>query len=241
MAYEVFIPARLNSSRLPGKVLLPLAGKPVLQHVYEAAQRSQASSVRIATDSDKIAACATAFGAEVIMTDEHHPCGTSRVAQAAATCGIPDEQCVVVLQGDVPLVEPRLIDTVAATLTRSRNCDMATLAQPLTSQAELDNPNCVKVVLDATQRALYFSRSPIPYAQACDLRIHYKHIGIYAYRHHFLQHYMQLPPSPLEQVESLEQLRVLYHGYSIATEIVTADNHIGIDTAADYERAQAVV
>ncbi len=239
MKTAIIIPARYASSRLPGKPLLRQTGKYLVQHVYErACQARQANRVVVATDDSRIAAAVRSFSGEVVMTRRDHPSGTDRVAEAARNL---DAEVIVNLQGDEPLIDPAALDLLPDLLVRDAHADMATLAVPLAGAEQWNNPNCVKVVCDAVGRALYFSRSPIPFVRngqpqfmaqpACFLQ----HLGLYAYRRDFLLKLAQLPPSPLEQSEKLEQLRVLAHGHHIVVGVVKHAS-IGVDTYADYEK-----
>lgn len=239
MKTAIIIPARYASSRLPGKPLLRETGKYLIQHVYErACQVARASTVVVATDDSRIVAAVESFGGRVVLTRRDHPSGTDRVAEAARHV---DADVIINLQGDEPLVDPAALDLLAQLLERDSSADMATLAVPLTSAEKWRDPNCVKVVLDATGRALYFSRSPIPFVRdgqpdfSSSPPRFLQHLGLYAYRRHFLYGLAALPPEPLEQLEKLEQLRVLALGRSIHVGIVRHDS-IGVDTRVDYER-----
>lgn len=224
LVYKVVIPARYGSTRLPGKPLLPIAGKPMLQHVYERAMGSGADEVVIATDDARIEEAATGFGAAVCMTSTAHTSGTERIAEVTDTLGWPDDSIVVNVQGDEPLLPPALIRQVAAGLSRNKDAVVATLASPLTDAGEWRDPNVVKVVLDKRGYALYFSRATIPFDRDDDKGVRgvaaLRHLGLYAYRTDFLQAYSTLAPAPLEDIEKLEQLRVLWHGLRI---------HVGIE------------
>ncbi len=235
------IPARLQSTRLPRKLLLSETGKPLLQYTWEAATRaSSLSEVLVATDSIEISACVRRFGGEVELTS-NHPSGTDRVAEIARRYR-PDADILVNIQGDEPEIDPQAINTLVRTLQASPNSQMATLATPITNKADLDDPGCVKVVCGADGRALYFSRLPIPFVRDADTNELLKtdspwklHLGIYAYRRAFLMRMTELPPSPLEQLEKLEQLRALEAGGIIR--VATVFHHAaGIDTPADYNR-----
>lgn len=245
MSFVVVIPARHASTRLPGKALLDIAGKPMVQRVYEQAMASSASRVIVATDHQAIAEACAGFGAEACMTRADHPSGTDRLAEVVQQLALPDDTIVVNVQGDEPFIPPAVIDQVAALLS-GNTAEMATLCEPLASYDDLVNPNVVKLVADAAGRALYFSRAPIPWARDAfahqpgvlpDSGLYCRHIGIYAYRAGFLKRYTNLTASPLEQLESLEQLRVLWHGGTIMSARACATVPGGIDTQADYERA----
>jgi len=226
------IPARYASSRFPGKPLSTLAGKSVLQHVYERASEARyISRLVIATDDDRIARAARAFGAPVIMTREDHISGTDRVAEAASTA---EEKIVVNIQGDEPLIDPAAIDAAVLGLINNDESQMATLAKRIEHPSEIDNPNVVKVVVARNGNAIYFSRSPIPFNRSGNAA-YYKHIGLYVYRRDFLLSYSSLPLGPLEQVECLEQLRALENGYSIRV-VETEYESLGVDTPEDLER-----
>jgi 3-deoxy-manno-octulosonate cytidylyltransferase (CMP-KDO synthetase) len=214
--YRVVIPARFGSTRLPGKALRLLAGKPMIQWVYERARRSAARQVIVATDDERIAQLVRELGGEACLTDSTHASGSDRIAEVARREGWPDSDLIVNLQGDEPLMPEALIDQVAALLAANPGADVATLSVPLESVAALLDPNVVKVVTDGAQRALYFSRAPIPWsrdgAQGAGAR---RHLGLYAYRVAALLRLAALPPSPLERLEKLEQLRALEHGMDI--------------------------
>jgi 3-deoxy-manno-octulosonate cytidylyltransferase (CMP-KDO synthetase) len=225
------VPARYQSSRFPGKALAPLAGKPILQHVFErASQARYLASVIIATDDDRIADCARRFGAPVRMTRTDHPSGTDRVAEAASA---ENAQIIVNIQGDEPLIDPAAIDAAALALVDNPAAPMATLCKRIEHPDEITNPNVVKVVMDLAGNAVYFSRNPIPYNRAGGA-VYYKHIGLYVYRRDFLLGYSSLPVGPLEKVECLEQLRALENGYSIRV-VETGYESLGVDTPEDLE------
>ena len=233
------IPARFASSRFPGKALAPLAGKPLLQHVYErASQARYLSKLVIATDDDRIAKAARSFGAPVQMTRPDHLSGTDRVAEVASS----DHADVIVnIQGDEPLIDPAAIDAAALALLDDPDLPMATLKKRIEISSEIDNPNVVKVVSNLAGDAIYFSRCPIPHLR--DGRsggvVHYKHIGLYVYRREFLLAYSGLPVGPLEQAERLEQLRAIENGYRIRV-VETEYESIGVDTPEDLERLAAL-
>lgn len=223
------IPARWASTRFPGKPLHPIAGKPLLQHVWERCQAcSQLSSTVVATDDDRIANAATAFGATVTMTSPDHPSGTDRIAEAARNVG-SDFTHAINIQGDEPLIDPALIDLLATTLLDDPDLPFVTAANPITDPADITDPNVVKVVLRLDGDALYFSRSPIPSAPALPSHTFFRHMGIYGYRCDFLGQFVAWPPSPLEQTERLEQLRALENGARIRV-LITSDTSIGVDT-----------
>lgn len=239
-AFKVVIPARLNSSRLPGKVLLPIAGRPMVEHVWRAAKASGAGEVLIATDDTEVAKAARAFGADVVMTSAAHQSGTDRLAEVATQRAWPDDILVVNLQGDEPLMPPPLLAAAAGLLANHRSADIATFAHPLADAAQFLNPNVVKVVLDAQGQALYFSRAPIPCwrdgaGQLPPAPGPLRHIGLYAYRVAALKRFSTLPPSPLETCEALEQLRALAHGLRIQVGLLDAPPPHGVDTRADLD------
>jgi 3-deoxy-manno-octulosonate cytidylyltransferase (CMP-KDO synthetase) len=248
--FTVVIPARFGSTRLPGKPLLDIAGKPMVQRVWEQARLSGAEQVLIATDDARIVDAAQAFGAEVCMTSPDHPSGTDRLQQVALEQGWPDGHIVVNVQGDEPLIPPAVIDQVAHNLAGHDQAGMATLCEDINVLEELINPNAVKVVSDINGMALYFSRAPIPWPR--DEFMHgqqvmpqsgnwYRHIGIYAYRTDFLHHYVTWPPAPLEQLESLEQLRALYNGVGIHVERAVQSVPGGVDTEDDLLAVRALL
>jgi 3-deoxy-manno-octulosonate cytidylyltransferase (CMP-KDO synthetase) len=226
------IPARYASSRFPGKALATLAGQPILQHVFERASRSRyLNDVLIATDDEKIYNVARSFGAPVVMTRPDHPSGTDRVAEAASA---HPAKIVVNIQGDEPLIDPDAIDAATLALLNDDKLPMATLKKRIEHADEIINPNVVKVVTDARGRAIYFSRSPIPYHRAGE-PVYYKHIGLYVYRREFLLRYPSLPVGPLEKAECLEQLRALENGYAIGV-VETEYESLGVDTPEDLQR-----
>jgi len=245
MSFTVIIPARLASTRLPNKPLADLGGKPMIVRVAERAMQSGAAQVIVATDhADIFAACAQ-HKVAVQMTRADHPSGTDRIAEVAALIGLPDDAVVVNVQGDEPLIDPSLIAATATLI--SRDVPMATAAHAISEIDEVFNPNVVKVVLDKSGRALYFSRATIPwhrdgFAVSKDvLPAGYaplRHIGLYAYRNAFLQEYPQLSVSPLEQLEALEQLRVLWHGVPIAVHVTPHAPVTGVDTPEDLARVR---
>lgn len=245
MTFTVIIPARLASTRLPNKPLADIAGKPMVVRVAERAALSGAAQVVVATDHEDILAACRAHGIQACMTRADHPSGTDRIAEVAAAMQLPVDAVVVNVQGDEPLIDPQLVAATAALIRDS--VPMATAAHPITDATDAFNPNVVKVVLDKAGRALYFSRATIPwhrdaFAESKDvLPSGYRplrHIGLYAYSNAFLQAYPGLAQSPLEQVEALEQLRVLWHGYPIAVHITENAPPPGVDTIEDLERAR---
>lgn len=254
MDFHVIIPARFNSSRLAGKVLLDIAGKSMLQHVYERAIQSGAASIVIATDDDNVAAVAEKFGADVCMTQDTHQSGTERIAEVVANRGFEEDDIIVCVQADEPMVPPKLIMQLAENLAEHDPVKVATLATKLTSAEELFNPNVVKVVLNHRHYAMTFSRAPIPWDrnQFSDIRSvdlskiklaesYYRHIGMYAYRANFLETYAGWTPNLMETLESLEQLRVLYNGYKIQVGITDMVVLPGVDTQADLDRVRGAI
>lgn len=227
----VVIPARFASQRFPGKPLANETGKTLVQHVYEQAQRSTyAGDVLVAADDERIADAVRAFGGIVRMTRTDHPNGTSRIAEVA---GDLDVDLIVNVQGDEPELEPALIDAAVGALIADPGCPMGTVASTFAAGEDPRDPNIVKVVLDQRGRAMYFSRACIPHDRdGIGARV-YKHVGLYVYRREFLSTYVDLPPTPLERAECLEQLRVLEHGFGIAVAIGEAHHH-GIDTPEQY-------
>lgn len=247
--YHIVIPARLASERLPGKILLDLAGKPMLQHVWQRAMESSARSVAIATDDDSIMDAARAFGAQAILTRTDHQSGSDRIAECAEKLGWPDDHLVVNLQGDEPLMPAACLDQVAALLIEQPECEVASLYWPISQADEVLNPNAVKVVTDLNDRALYFSRSPIPHARSYDsvdaalgAGIEWKrHLGLYAYRLGALRRFTSCSPTPLESSERLEQLRMMEQGGHIAMARACEFIPPGIDTAEDLQRVRKLI
>ena len=246
--FSVMIPARFASSRLPGKALADIAGKPMIVHVAERARESGALRVCIATDDDGIREAVEQHGFSAVMTRPDHPTGTDRIAEVVESQGFDPEDIVVNVQGDEPLIEPGLIRAVAGLLSDAPEAAIATACHPIRSVAEMFDPNVVKVVLDHEGYARYFSRAPIPWARDAFARSTsalppglpcYRHIGVYAYRARFLSTFPRLAPSPLEQFEALEQLRALWHGFAIAVAVRHDAPHPGVDTPEDLERARA--
>jgi 3-deoxy-manno-octulosonate cytidylyltransferase (CMP-KDO synthetase) len=253
VAFLVVIPARYASTRLPGKPLLDIGGKPMVVRVYERARLSAAGRVYVATDHADIRAQAQAHGCDVVMTRGDHASGTDRLAEVAAHLGLADAEIVVNLQGDEPLIDPAIVNRVAAELEGDSDAMVATAAHPIESLADFVNPNVVKVVCDARGYALYFSRAPIPFARDAFAALRGKpvtsvsmpdglpaqrHIGLYAYRAGFLRRYSALPPAAIEQFEALEQLRVLWSGYRIRVAPVAHAPEAGVDTEEDLERVR---
>ncbi len=248
MGYVVVIPARFGSQRLPGKPLLNIAGKPLIQHVYERGLACGAEAVYIATDHQDIVDVAQSFGANVIMTSMDHVSGTDRLAEVVTQCAFDDSQIVVNLQGDEPLMPMAPLRQVAHNLARYKEASVATLCEPITCVESLFNPNVVKVVCDHAGYALYFSRAPIPWDRAefadkpnqflLKKQQYFRHVGLYAYKAGFLRKYTQWASCAVEQVEALEQLRVLWHGGRIHVALSEAEIPPGIDTEADLARVR---
>ena len=248
--FKVVIPARYASTRLPGKALLAIAGKSMLQWVHERARAAGADQVLIATDDERIAVAARGFGAQVVMTSEQHVSGTDRVAEVARLQGWDAQQMVVNAQGDEPLLPPALIRQAAELLARYPGADIATLATPIASLAEFLDPNAVKVVADGQLRALYFSRAPIPWPRdgasagllsQTQWQGARRHVGLYAYRAGALLRLAALPPSSLEQTEKLEQLRALQAGFDIRVADSTEAPGPDVNTSADLDRVAALL
>jgi 3-deoxy-manno-octulosonate cytidylyltransferase (CMP-KDO synthetase) len=242
--FRVVIPARFASTRLPGKPLVQLCGLPLVLHVHRLALRSGAGEVVIATDDARIREAGTRAGADIEMTEASHPSGTDRIAEVAARRGWAAESIVVNVQGDEPLLPPALIAQAAGLLEADHGAAIATLAAPIASDQEFRDPNVVKVVTGGDGRALYFSRAPIPWDRDGGGRhpaSARRHLGIYAYRVGALRRLAQAPPSPLEQVERLEQLRALQLGLAIAVADASEVPGPGIDTLEDLARAERLI
>lgn len=264
MSFTVVIPARYQSSRLPGKPLLDIAGKPMLQHVYEAACKSDAKQVLIATDHEKVIEVAQAFGASVFMTSVNHPSGTDRLQEVARLAELAEDDLIVNVQGDEPLIDPALINQVAVNLLANEWASIASLCERIHELDTLFNANNVKVVFSIKGEALYFSRAPIPWnrdafvlskqetppgdqTQHFDFgsnqalsEAYYRHIGIYAYRVAFLDEFVKWPPASLEQLESLEQLRAMENGHRIHIEPSCTKFSPGVDTQEDLELVRKI-
>ena len=246
MSFIVIIPARLASTRLPNKPLADLGGKPMVVRVAERALEAGAARIIVATDHVSIKAACEQHGVEVCMTRADHPSGTDRIAEVARAMDLPMDAVVVNLQGDEPLIDPSLLQAAAARI--GADVPMSACAHPLHDAADAFNPNVVKVVLDKHGRALYFSRATVPWHRDAFARdksalpagyVPLRHIGLYAYRNDFLQAYPALEVSPLEGIEALEQLRVLWHGYPIAVHVTDSAPAAGVDTPEDLARVQA--
>ena len=240
--FLVVIPARLGSTRLPRKPLADIGGKPMVIRVAEQAKKSLAQSVVVATDSEEIQAACNEHRIECLLTSPDHASGTDRLAQVAQLLKLPNHALVLNVQGDEPLIPPELINQVAQTLADHPECAVATVAVPILDDAEMQNPNVVKVVLNRASEALYFSRASIPFvrdAQMTNVAQPLRHLGIYAYRADFLEAYTRLEPAPLERAEALEQLRALWNGYRIAVHIAQEAPPAGVDTPEDLERVRS--
>ena len=238
MDFSVVIPARFSSVRLPGKLLKNIHGKTLIERTYSNAILSRAKRVIIATDDQRISDAAKTFGAEVCLTSDSHISGTSRIAEAVELLGLADDEIVVNLQGDEPMLSPVVIDQVAKNLDESK-MDMATLCEQIETEDLYFDPNCVKVVYNVRGKAMYFSRSPIPAfrnAQELDLELCYRHIGIYAYRAGFLSQYARLSSSRLEGAEKLEQLTILNEGFDIHVAPAYGPTGFGVDTQYDLDK-----
>jgi 3-deoxy-manno-octulosonate cytidylyltransferase (CMP-KDO synthetase) len=250
MSFTVIIPARYASSRLPGKPLLEIAGKPMIQHVYEQALSSQASRVIIATDDERVATAAKAFNADVCMTSADHESGTDRLEEVVRLLKLDDDEIIVNVQGDEPLLPPAVIDQLADKLKTTAHLSMATLVEAIDNSDDLFDPNVVKVTIDQSSMALYFSRAPIPWFRdgwnkedkiLPDSIAYWRHIGIYAYRVSFLKDFVAWPPSPLELTEKLEQLRALDNGVRIHVAEAVEKIPAGVDTEADLLKVRQII
>jgi 3-deoxy-manno-octulosonate cytidylyltransferase (CMP-KDO synthetase) len=249
-AFTVVIPARYGSTRLPGKPLLDIQGKPMVQRVWERAQLSSAARVVIATDDERILEVGRGFGADVLMTSAAHPSGTDRLQQVASELGLADNDIVVNVQGDEPLIPPQVIDQVARNLDAHPRAGIATLCEEIIAIEHLLSPNIVKVTTDVSGMALYFSRATVPYPRDAFIQDRnrmpaggawYRHIGIYAYRTHFLHQFVAWPPSPQERLECLEQLRALHNGVAIHVAAACLQVPGGVDTQHDLDAVRRVV
>ncbi len=251
MEIAAIIPARLGSTRLPGKPLADIHGKPMIQHVYERVRRARrVGRVIVATDAESIAATVRGFGGEALMTSTTHPSGTDRLAEAAEQIGA---EVILNVQGDEPLIDPALLDALAEVMAGDAGIEMGTLAVPLRDADELLSPSVVKVVVDARGDALYFSRSPLPCVRltpfdaraaaraAIERGLARRHLGVYAYRRATLLRFASLRPTALEEAEGLEQLRALHHGVRIRVLDVAGDGGVAVDTPEDLERARRLL
>ena len=247
MTFTVLIPARLASTRLPRKPLADIGGLPMIVRVAQRAALSGAQRVVVAADDAEIVAACAAHGVQALLTRSDHASGSDRLAEACQLLGLDGEQIVVNVQGDEPLIDPALVVRCAELLRERPDCVMSTAAHAIDDAADLANPNVVKVVLDAAGRALYFSRAPLPWwrdrpagSSALPDPPPLRHVGLYAYRAGFLRRFPSLPPSPLERIEALEQLRVLWHGERIAVHVAAAAPGTGVDTPEDLARVRAL-
>jgi len=250
VGFCVIIPARHDSRRLPGKPLLKIAGKPMIQHVYERALSSGADDVIIATDDDRVFQVAQEFGAHVCMTSSSHPSGTDRIAEVVGAMSYTDQQIIVNLQGDEPMMPASLICQVAENLASRADASVATLCERIETAADLFDPHIVKVVMDKNGYALYFSRASIPWDRDAfavsteelpEKTEHYRHVGIYAYRAGFIREYVQWPTCCLEQMEALEQLRAMWYGHRIHVAVTLEAPGHGVDTRKDLERVEGLL
>jgi len=248
--YKIVIPARFGSSRLPGKPLIDLAGKPMIQHVYERAQATGNAEIVIATDDQRIFDVAKGFGAQVVMTSIDHENGTERIAQVAKEMKWRDSDVIVNLQGDEPLIPQELIELTAQGLLKNPQAGMSSLCAPIDEASDVFDPNVVKAVLDNKGFALYFSRAPIPWDrdlykngqdEITQQSAVYRHIGMYGYRVSFLKQYEEMNATALERAESLEQLRALSYGVKIHMSIIDQPPGHGVDTAEDAQRVEALL
>lgn len=249
--FSVIIPARYASSRLPGKMLLDIAGKPMIQRVYEQARQSRARQVVIATDDERILEAAKDFGATAYLTDPDHQSGTDRLQEAARLMGLDDDEIVVNVQGDEPLIPPEVINQVAENLAGDGSASVATLCEAIADSKSFRDPNVVKVVRDVRNHALYFSRAPIPWprddfadpatSESYRPQDVWRHIGIYAYRVKLLHQFVGWPMAPLEDTEKLEQLRVLWQGHRIHVDESCKEVPAGVDTAEDLQRVRELM
>lgn len=248
MNFIVIIPARFGATRLPGKPLVDIAGKPMIQHVYERAVESGAGNIIIATDDERIVKAAEGFGAQVCLTSDKHHSGTDRIAEVADKYEFSDDQIIVNLQGDEPLMPSKVIKQVAESLEQNTQASMSTVCARITTAAELFDPHIVKVVRDENDMAVYFSRASIPwdrdaFASTTEVlpenSVHFRHIGLYAYRVGFLRQYIQWPQCDLEKMESLEQLRAIWHGHRIHVAEALEVPLAGVDTERDLEMVKS--
>ncbi|MBE8168746.1 MAG: 3-deoxy-manno-octulosonate cytidylyltransferase [Shewanella sp.] len=239
MNFTLIIPARYGSTRFPGKPLAQIAGKPMIQHVYERASLAKGlSQIFVATDDHRIQSVVEGFGGKVVMTSSDAATGTDRINEAINSLGLPDDEIIINLQGDQPLVDPISIEQLINLFDRHPGeFDMATLAYQITNDSDIDDPMQVKVVFDNDHHALYFSRSRLPYGRDANDYPVYKHIGMYAYSSHFIQEFAKLPYGKLEQIENLEQLRALEHGHKIKIAI-SAFNSQEVDTPDDVRKCE---
>lgn len=250
LRFKVVIPARYASTRLPGKPLLKIAGKPMIAHVCDRAQEADAEEIIVATDDERILQTVNDLGIKAIMTNPDHQSGTERIAEVARLRGWRHDEIIVNLQGDEPLIPPAYIREVAAALAGHQQASIATLAAEIIDNEEIFNPNAVKVVVNKAGLALYFSRAPIPWERGHFTHAggtpsgkmpYLRHIGMYAYTVNFLNRYCQWEASPLESVESLEQLRILWHGEPVQVKVVAQTPAAGVDTPEDLIRVEQIL
>ncbi len=247
MAKRIIIPARYASTRLKEKLLIEIRGKSILEHTFDRAMECGFDSVMIATDDARIMDLCKQFKAPCCMTDANHPSGTDRCAEAMILNGYADDDIILNLQGDEPLIPIKNLLKVAENLEKHPDATVATLCEALTEKTDIFNPNYVKVTFDKNNYALYFSRAPIPWArnefpgEMSEELFFHRHIGLYGYRGHFLRQYPTLTQSPHERIESLEQLRVLWHGYKIHVDLAPAPNPPGVDTLASLQAVRALI
>ena len=247
MSFTVIVPARLASTRLPNKPLADIHGLPMVVRVAQRAKLSQASKVVVAADNESIIQACAAHGVTALLTAVEHASGSDRLAQACEMLQLPRDAIVVNVQGDEPLIDPAMIDACAQLLNDRPDCVMGTVAHAIDDIAEMNNPNVVKLVTDALNRAIYFSRAPIPWWRdgsqpgIATPQAALRHVGVYSYRAEFLKRFPLLSASPLEQIEALEQLRVLWHGERIAVHVSASRPGPGVDTPADLERVRSLI
>lgn len=242
MSFIVVIPARYQSTRLPGKALLSLAGKPIIQHVVERAQQSAAKEVYVATDNDKIRDVCESFGAKVCMTDATHPSGSDRIEEVTRLIELRESDIVVNVQGDEPMIPPAVIDQVAENLKNQTEAGLCTLYEIIDNEADVNNPNVVKVITDSQDMALYFSRAAVPYRRDEDAEVTYKrHIGLYAYRTSALRNFVSWPVGELEHIEKLEQLRFMENGIKIHLAQSCEAIPPGVDTEEDFQMLKKIL
>lgn len=238
MKFLGVIPARYASTRLQGKPLKDIEGHPMIEWVYKRAASSSLDKVVVATDDERIFDAVTAFGGEAVMTSTDHPNGTSRIVEVAVK--YQDFDVIINVQGDEPLIEGEMIDSLIEPFRENPDLVMATLKHKMNTYEEVENPNNVKVITDHKDYAIYFSRSPIPYPRTLDMNNYYKHVGIYGYKRDFVIEYSKMEPTSLEVSESLEQLRVLENGYKIKV-LETPHKVIGVDTSDDLEKVKNII
>lgn len=238
MKFLGVIPARFASTRLPGKPLMDICGYPMIQWVYERAKKSKLDDVIVATDSKEVYDIVISFGGKAILTREDHQNGTSRIGEVCEK--VENFDVIINIQGDEPLIEPNMINTIIDSFLESKDLEMSTLKHRIKNKEDIENPNCVKVITDKNDYAIYFSRSVIPYPRKENLNLYYKHVGIYGYKKSFIEKYIKMESTPLEESESLEQLRVLENGYKI--KVLTTDYEVvGVDTIDELERVRDII